>query len=216
MELQNLAATTRDEKGTGAARRARTSGSIPAVLYGPGGESVSLVLDRKDFERMLNKYEGSQAMVRLEVTDKPDLSHPAQLRFVQRDRVDSSILHADFLRISLDKPVQTVVPLNLVGQPKGALEGGVLDQQLREIDIECLPLNVPVCLEVDVTDLGIGDSYHVGVVNAPEGVTILTDEDRTVAAVHAPRVLEETTDEDEEASAEVPEIGEEEAEEDED
>ena len=113
------------------------------------------------------------------------------LKAVQHHPIRGEVLHADFMRIRLDERIQTVVPLVLAGQAKGLVEGGILDHQLRELEIECLALEVPEQITVDVSDLGIGDVIHVADVHVPATVTLLTGTDRAVVAVLAPRVVEE-------------------------
>lgn len=200
MELQTLKAATRAERGKGAAGRDRKAGQIPGVLYGGGGDAVSLKLDAKEFDRLVHSG-GEHAIVQLEVEDAPKLSSPAMLKSVDHHPVRGDILHADFLRIRLDERITTLVSLELVGRCKGVVEGGVLDFQLREVEVECLALEVPEKIEVDTSELGIGDSLHVEQITAPPNVTIVTDPTRSIVAVHAPRVVKSAAEEAEEAEA---------------
>lgn len=209
MELQKLKAKTRSEKGSGAAGRLRKTGAIPGVLYGEGGDAVSLTFDLREFIHLVHGRAGEHAIVQLEVEDNPELASPAILKDVQHHPFRGNVLHADFQRIRLDRKITTSVPVVLTGRSEGVTEGGVLDHQLREIEVECLALEVPDQFEVDITGTAIGDSIHVSVVVAPEGVTILSDPDRAIAAIHAPRlVIEEAA----EAEGEEGEEGEEGAE----
>ena len=121
-------------------------------------------------------------------------------RSVQWHPVKDTLLHVDFLRIRLDQRIQTQVSIVLKGRAKGIIEGGVIDNQIREVDIECLALEVPECIEVDISDLGLGESVHVGDLSVAEGVTILTNPDFAIASIHMPRVVK--TAEEEEAEAE--------------
>ena len=192
MELQQIKAKKRDAAGKGEASRERRAGLVPAVLYGEGGEAVSLTMDAREFSRLVHGRGGEHAIVQLDIENAPDLSSPAIVKAVQHHPVRESILHADFMRIRLDQRITTVVSVTLVGDSVGVREGGVLDHQMREVEIECLALDVPDAIEVDVSGLGIGDSLHVFDLAAPENVTIVTEGDRAVAAVMAPRVVEET------------------------
>ncbi len=201
MELQTLKASTRVAKGKGDAGRERRTGNVPGVLYGGGGESISLKLDAREFERLIHSG-GEHAIVQLSVEDQPELSSPAMLRAVQHHPIRGEVLHADFQRIRLDERITTLVPLELVGHCKGTIEGGVLDFQLREIEVECLALEVPEKIEIDTTELGIGDSIHVEQIPAPPNVTIVTELTRSVVAVHAPRVIKTAEEEAAEAAAE--------------
>jgi large subunit ribosomal protein L25 len=198
MELLTVKAKTRTAGGKGPAKQTRREGSVPSVLYGGGGEPVSLVLDSKSFEQFVQNA-GQHAVLQLDVEDQQDLSSPAMLKEVQHHPVRGQIVHADFLRIRLDEKIQTVVSIVLVGRSKGVIEGGLVDHQMRDVEIECLAIDVPEQLELDITDLDIGDGLHVSDLVAPADVKILTDPQRSVVAIHAPRVVEE----------EVPEEGEE-------
>ena len=202
MEVQILRAKKRETGSKGAARQDRLGGSVPVVLYGGGGDPVSLKLDLREFDQLLHGRSGEHAVVRLEVEDSADLNSPALLKAVQHDPINGSILHADFMRIRLDQRITTSVVLSLLGRAVGVTEGGVLDHQLRDIEVECLALEVPETIAVDVSELNIGDSLHVSQVVAPEGVTIVTDPERTIVAVHAPRVVKEAAAEEGEEGAE--------------
>jgi large subunit ribosomal protein L25 len=197
MELQNLTVNTRQKGKKGHARRLRVDGEIPGILYGGDGQPASLKLNGREFAKMLNAQHGDQAVVQLNFEDQPELNSPALLRFVQTDPVRGDILHADFVRIRLDEKIQTVVSVVLTGKPKGVQEGGVLDQQLRELDIECLALDVPEAIEHDCTEMMINDTIHVENLIAPKGVEILTEAERAVASVAIPQVIEEPEAEEE-------------------
>lgn len=194
MELQTLKATTRAESGKGPARRDRVAGDVPAVLYGGGQDAVSLKVNSREFGRLVHMG-GEHAVVQLAMEDKPELSSPALLKAVHHHPVRGHIMHADFQRIRLDERISTVVALEFTGQCKGVVEGGIVDYQLRELEVECLALEVPDHIGVDITDLGLGDSLHVAQIQAPANVTILTDPSRSVVAVHAPRVAKTAEEE---------------------
>lgn len=192
MELQSLNVTTRNTRGKGPAGQIRAKGVVPAVLYGGDGDSVCLTVDARRFEQLLHRgHGGEHAIVQLEIEDQPALSTPALIKDVQHHPIRGQVLHADFMRIRLDVAIQTVVPVRLVGQAPGITEGGVLDFQLRSIEVECLALDVPDEFVVDVSGLHINESVHVAQVQIPERVTVLTDPDRPVAAVLAPRTVKE-------------------------
>ena len=190
MELQNLSATLREANGKGPARRTRTRDRVPAVLYGMGKDPVALSVDLKSFIHLLHGRAGEHAIVQLEVSEGADHNGPAMLKEVQHDPIRGNVIHADFLRIDLKKKIHTVVPVNLVGRSKGVLDGGVMDQQLRDVEVECLALDVPDAIELDVSELGIGDSFHVSDLKAPDNVSLITPGERAVVAVLAPRVVE--------------------------
>ena len=194
MELRTLKATTRQTVGKEAAGKTRKGGAIPAVLYGGGEPPLSLTVDARQFELLIHHgRSGEHAIVQLDVEDNPAINTPALVKAVQHHPMRGSAVHADFLRIRLDQRITTVVPIRLVGQAPGIIEGGVMDLQLREVEVECLALEVPESIDVDVSELHLNDSFHVAQLKAPEGLAILSDPERTVVAVHTPRVVKETT-----------------------
>lgn len=188
MELQELSVKKRSETGKGVARRTRREGDVPGVLYGGGQDAVGLTVDASLFIQLIHGKLGEHAVVQLKVEDAPDLNTPALLKSVQHHPVKGHAVHFDFQRIRLDEKIQTVVSIELVGRPKGVIEGGVMDHQLREVEVECLATNVPDVLRFDVSNLDIGGSAHVSEIVAPEGVTIITEGDRTIATVLASRL----------------------------
>lgn len=190
MEIKTLTVNTKSDSGKTAARRARHAGEVPAILYGGGIDPVMLAMNYREFELVLHSRAGQHAIVQLEVADNPALNSPALLKAVQRHRTKDVVLHADFQRIRLDERIHTTVQVVLKGQAKGVVDGGVLEHHLREVEVECLALEVPNQLEIDVSELMLGHSLHVSHLPAPEGVSILTDQDRVVVAVHVPRSLE--------------------------
>ena len=195
MDIQTIKVATRTETGKGAARRRRVKGEIPAVVYGEGAESLPIVINTKAFGVLLHGGQGEHAIVQLEVEGKPDLGGPSMLKDVQHHPIRNQVMHADFQRIALDKVIQTHIPIKLVGCCVGIVEGGVPDQHMRELNIECLPLEVPEHFEIDITDITIGGRLHVSDLVTPEGMRILTEDDRTIISIHAPRVVEEAVTE---------------------
>jgi large subunit ribosomal protein L25 len=191
MELHQLKAKKRDAVGKGEASKERRAGLVPGTMYGEGQEAVSLTLDAREFTRLVHGRGGEHAIVQLDIENAPDLSSPAMVKAVQHHPLRDNIVHADFMRIRLDQRITTAVSVTLVGESVGVIEGGVLDHQLREVEIECLALDVPETIEVDVSALTIGDSLHVSDLAVPENVTLLTESNRAVAAIMAPRVVEE-------------------------
>ncbi len=191
MELQNLSVSKREGKGKGSSHQTRVKGLIPGVVYGGGQDPLHIVVNTKVFEKLLHGRFGEHAVVQLEVEGAPDLNSPALLKQVQRHPLKEHVLHADFLRIRLDERIETVVPIELTGQAAGVVEGGVLEHQLREVEVECLALEVPEHILVDVSRLNIGDSVHVSDLIVPEGIKVLTDPERPVASVTVPRAMVE-------------------------
>jgi large subunit ribosomal protein L25 len=188
MEMLALSVKTREVNGKGAARKLRAEGLIPVTIYGEGQEPVSAEVDAKAFEVVTNGKLGENALLDVTVEDQAQLNGPAMIRAVQHHPVNSRVLSADFQRINIDKPVVTVVPIRLVGQCKGLLEGGIPDQTLHKVQIKALPKDVPDVMEADLTPVGIGYSFHVRDLTPVEGVTVLTAPERSIINIKAPRV----------------------------
>jgi len=185
-----LRAEVRHEHGKGAARRLRAAGRVPAVVYGAGDGPVALSLDAQEFDHVLRGLVGEHAIVDLKVAKKRS-KQTVLIQTVQHHALGDEPIHVDFLRVRMDERITTTVPLALVGTCKGVKDqGGVLDHTLHEIEVECLPDNLPETIEVDVTDLMMHDSLHVSDMALPEGVAAITPGDRVVAHVLAPRVVE--------------------------
>jgi large subunit ribosomal protein L25 len=192
MELQTITAEMRKTSGKGAAGRTRREGNVPAVLYGGEGEPVSIKLNGRDFASFMANLTGEMAVVQLDVQDSPEYNSPALLKSLQWHPTKHEVTHVDFVRIRLDERITSTVQLELVGRPKGvAEEGGILDQHMREVEIECLALDIPEVIEVDVSELGLGDTLHADAIQVPESVTLLTDPEYAVASVAIPRMPEE-------------------------
>lgn len=190
MEIPVIKAQLRAKEGKSSTKKVRKEGNIPSVLYGMKEQTVPLKMDAKTFIKMLSHLEGKHPIVKLEIEGDAHLDSPAIIKEIQRDPVNNSIIHVDFLKIRLDQKIHTSVPVVLVGQSEGVKMGGVLDHQLRELEIECLALQIPAHIEIDVTNLVLGHSIHVSDITPPEGVKILTDPDRVVVSIHVPRTLE--------------------------
>ncbi len=183
----SLAASSRTERGSAASRRLRARGLVPAVLYGHGREPQALSLSRAELEKVLTGIAAASTLIDLSVDGTPCKT---LIREIQRTAVRREISHIDFYEIHADEQITVEVPVHLVGTPDGVRNaGGVLDQVLREIEIEVLPADLPERVELDVTALTIGRSLHVRDIQIPNA-TILTDEDATVCTVVPPRIEE--------------------------
>lgn len=188
MDMLTVSVKTREVDGKGGARRKRAAGLIPVTIYGEGQAPVSAEVDLDNFVRVTHGKLGEHALLEVTVEDDNQLNGPAMIRSVQYHPVSSKVMSADFQRIRLDKPVVTEVPIKLVGQCKGLLEGGIPDQNLRQVQISALPLDVPEHVEADLTPVGIGYSFHVKNITPIPGVTVLTSPDRAIINIKAPRV----------------------------
>jgi large subunit ribosomal protein L25 len=189
MEELRLKAEKRIETGKGVARRLRREGVIPAVLYGRDVEPVSLFISARDW-RLLSHHARSNAVIRMELRDDQKVEErPVMVKNVQKAPVDHSILHLDFLQVSMERVVQVEVPIHLVGTPAGLVKGGVVEQHLRTAMIESLPGQIPERIDVDITSLEIGDSIHVREISLP-GVKLLDAPDVAVVGLTPPQAEE--------------------------
>jgi large subunit ribosomal protein L25 len=211
-ENANLKATLRTETGKGAMRRLRREGRIPAVVYGRGEETRSLSLDAHEFEMLMKTRSLDTTLVELAIEGAERKGRVrALVAEVQAHPYKPQVLHVDFQQIHAGERVTVQVPIRLNGTPAGVRAGGVLQHVLHDVEVECAVESIPESIELDVTDLEIGDGIHVAEIPVPEGVTLLVDETRTVCTVAPPTVLE--VPEEEEAAAEPELVGAEEAEE---
>ena len=183
-DATTLNALAREPEGSRANRRLRREGRVPAVLYGGGGEPLHLSIDARELRTAL---QAKGAVLELAVDGD---TTPAMVKDQQRDPVRGDAWHIDFLRVDLKQAIQTTATLELVGieDAPGNTEGGVLEQQLRELQIEALPGDVPEVINLDVSNLELGATVHVSDVTAPNGVTLLDDPEAVVASMTIPRM----------------------------
>jgi large subunit ribosomal protein L25 len=195
VEENALSVQLRPGVGKGVARKLRRAGRIPAVCYGARQEAVPISLDPRALSRLLSKsHAGMNTLIdlRVEGGGGPIDGQVVLLKELQRDPVSGHYLHADLYAVELDKTVQVSVRIHLTGTPEGVrLEGCILDQNLREVELECLPRAIPDELVLDVTALRLNQSVHVRDIPLPEGVTLLSDPGLAVASVIIPKVVEE-------------------------
>ncbi len=177
-------AVNRVADGTGAARRLRHAGDIPAVVYG-NTEPKSIQLNIHDFELLLRDH-GHNFIADLAV--EGEASQKVLLKALQYHPVSGVIIHADFVSISMTESLHVSLPIELLGEPAGAAGGGSLEQLVSEIEVACLPGDMVESICVDVSAMQIGDHMTVGDIELPKGITVLTDAAVAVASVAAPRV----------------------------
>lgn len=188
MEQVKLEVKVRKETGKEAAKREREKGTIPAVVYRKGEESVPLYLDRKAMDLALRTSAGENALISLKIEgDEKAKSKTCIIKEIQHDPLSGKILHVDFNEISLTEAIKVEVPLSAKGEAVGVKQdGGVLEHLLWEIQVECLPTDIPQKLEVDVSNLKIGDALFVKDIVAPKGVKVLNDPGIRIFAVEKP------------------------------
>lgn len=188
MQEITLTVEKRVKSGKGIARGLRRQGNIPGILY-KGGSSLSIQLPKKELSQFINTTAGEQVMVRLEFPGGE--SRFALLKDYQTDPIRGELLHSDFLEVSLTEAVKVNVSLVTVGEPVGVKrDGGILQHGLREVEIECLPDKMPGHINVDVSQLEIGQALHVGDLKFAEGIKVVTDAKKLIASVTAPRAEE--------------------------
>ena len=183
-----VSATSRTDRGKNAARRLRRQGLVPGIVYGGKAGNLAVAVDPKALQRVLRSEAGRNAILRLEITDHRPTN--AILKSWQVDPVKESFLHADFYRIAMDVAIRVTVPIHVVGEARGVkVDAGILELVIREIEVECLPGDIPERIDVDVTDLGINQSLRVSDIPAPAKVKVLQAADQVV--VHVVSVKEE-------------------------
>jgi large subunit ribosomal protein L25 len=196
-----VAAEPRPSRGKNEARRTRAAGKIPAVLYGPGGDSVPVTVNPKDINKILHSKAGHNTIFNLEVNGVEKV--PAMIHDWQHDPVKDTLLHVDLFRIDLNKRIKVKVPVHLTGDPVGVkTQGGHLDVVTREIEIECLPDDIPERFEADIHPLLIGQSLRAGEIQMTGSMKLLSNPDLVIAHVFATRASETAAPEAAAAAAE--------------
>jgi large subunit ribosomal protein L25 len=185
-----LSATIRSDVGTGVARKLRQAGSVPGIIYGHGREPQALVLNTRELGHLLERITAGSTVIELTVGGRVSRT---LIREIQRHPVKQDILHIDFQELVAGEKVVVRVPLVFVGTADGVrTAGGVLDQVMHQVSIRVDPSDIPNHVNVDVTPLTIGHSFHVRDLPLPAGVEVLDDLDATVCVVTAPKAVEET------------------------
>ena len=189
----NIKAEKRDASGKNAARRIRREGNVPAILYGPDVENISLVLNKRDIFDILKSETGENTIFQVDLEkDKPDV----MIKDYQQDVTTDEILHVDLFRISMDKEIRVTVPIVLTGDPVGVkAEGGFVEFATRDVDVECLPKHIPDNIEVDISELHLNQSLKIEDLAQIEGVKIMSDPQAVIVMVEAPSVEEEVVEE---------------------
>lgn len=173
-----LKATPRPPQGTRPARRLRSEGKVPGVVYGLGGDPLPLTVEWRELRAALVTEQGLNAVIHLEVEGERT---PTLVKEMQRHPVRRNVLHVDFIRVDLNKPVDVEVPIHLEGEAEAVQrEGGVIDQTLTSLLVHCKPSDIPAQLAVDISDLEIGSAKHVSDIVLPAGVSTAVELEETV------------------------------------
>lgn len=190
METLEIPIELRESSDKRAAKRLRRLGSLPGVFYGPKAEPIPLQVNKRQLLKSIPDLEGSH-LIRMKSQSSNLQDKVALIKDIQVHPVTGEILHLDFYEVNLTEKLTVKVPLHFVGKPEGVVRGGILQPVVREIEVECLPSDIPPSLDVDVTPLDIGDTLHVSTLPMPAGVDAIFDTDFTLVTVVAPTVEEE-------------------------
>jgi len=203
LELIEIKTKIRTTTGNGPARRLRMSGQIPAVLYGPKTEAVLLSVNKGDLELLFKKGGIGQVVLNLVIQKNGETTtRPAMIKELQTHPVSRNFIHIDFYEIKMDQKITAKIPVVTTGIAKGVELGGILQIIRRELEVECLPLEVPESIEIDISDLDVGDSIHLGKIRLESELEFLEDDNYTVVTVLTPKLEEEEPEEEEEVEGE--------------
>ncbi len=189
METVEIQIEPRELGGKQGAKRLRRQGKLPGILYGSKVEPVPLEVDRKEFVSRVSALEGSH-LVRIKSASPLLANKVALIKEMQFHPVTGEVLHADFYEVDLTAKIRVKVPLHFVGKAEGVVRGGILQPVTREVEVECLPLDIPEYFNVDVSSLDIGHSLHVADLPMPEGVAAIYESNFTLVTVVPPTVEE--------------------------
>jgi large subunit ribosomal protein L25 len=192
LETLEIQVETREVGSKRQARRIRRDGKIPGVLYGPKTPPVALELNKKEFSNRVAGLEGSH-LVRLKSGSTALADKVALVKEMQYHPITGEVIHTDLYEVDLTAKIQVRVPLHFVGKAAGVVRGGILQPIVREIEVECLPLDIPEFFNVEVSALDIGDSVHIEELPMPEGVNVVSESNLALVAVVPPTVEEAPT-----------------------
>jgi large subunit ribosomal protein L25 len=197
LDLIKLNAKLRETSGKGAARRLRQNKAIPAIVYGADNDPVMLSLDTSEFVKIIRDHGSTGLFFNLTIDGKSGKDKIVMLKATQMDTFSLNYLHIDLHEIDMDTEVTVSIPVEPIGESKGVKEGGVIQIIRRELDIVCKPADTPDTIQIDITELEIGDAVHVEDIDLGETVDIPHEVDFTVITIVAPTTEEEEIDEDE-------------------
>jgi large subunit ribosomal protein L25 len=188
MAKVEVKANKREAFGKGACRQMRLKGQLPATMYSGGTEAVSLTVESRAMVKVLNSKQGDRAILELDIEGSKQL---AMIRDMQVKTMSTDLLHIDFIRISMDHKVQVSVPVELLNLDEVKKAGGVTQQNLTEVNVECFPDRIPDFIEVDMGGKEIGESFLISDLSMPEGIELQHEPEEVIASILAPRVLDE-------------------------
>jgi large subunit ribosomal protein L25 len=185
-----LSAQTRPGVGRSAVRKIKQQGLVPAVIYGGRDPAIALQLNSREITNLLSHATSEHFLVDLEIADGGKTTNRlALIQDVQHDPIRQTVLHVDFHAVRADEKIHAAIPVEAVGEPNGVKNfGGILELSLHDIEVECLPKDLPELITIDVSELNVGDAIHIRDVKFPAGVTSRANPDLTVVHVAAPKV----------------------------
>lgn len=192
METLEIQVDARDPGGKRTARRLRRSGKIPGILYGTKTQAVALEFNKKEFSSRVAGLEGSH-LVRLKSSATALADKVALVKEMQHHPITGEVVHADLYEVDLTAKIRVHVPLHFVGKAVGVVRGGILQPIVREIEVECLPMDIPEFFNVEVSELDIGNSVHIEALPMPEGIKAIYESNLALVAVVPPTVEEAPT-----------------------
>lgn len=190
MEGLVVNAEMRTKMGKSAARKLRLQGKIPAVVYGKDVKPLHIFVDLREWRKLQRQIKKTMVLNLRLRKDGDYEERPVMLKDIQYDYLGDNILHIDFLQVSLERPVEVDIAIHLVGEPIGVKRGGIVEQHLHTVTVECLPTNIPERIDVDISNLDIGDSIHLNEIDIP-GLRIVGALDVAIATIVPPTSEEE-------------------------
>ncbi len=198
MEAVDLKVELREKVGGNSPKQLRKEGYVPGIVYGNSVKPFNVQIEKGELEHLLHSSSSEHVMVNLKVDGDESKNCIALLKDVQHHMVADAIIHVDFQAVSMEEEMDVNIPVKVKGEAKGVTEGGLLEIVQHELEIRCLPANIPEVVVVDVADLGLNESIHVKDLNLPEGVKCLDDPDTTVVVVTSVEEVSVKTEESEE------------------
>ena len=195
--MSKLIVKKRNNQGTSSSRRMRSDGLLPGIIYGSDKESDIVEMNLNQVEKILKNHSSDSVLIEVDLEDEGSVR--VLLKEVQYHPVTSSILHVDLQRVVAGKPIQVDVAIELNGEPEGVKSGGIIDHKIHSLSVECLPKDMIESIPVDITNLEIGDSLTVSDITVTSKIKILSDENLQVISINAPKVIDSSDEETEEA-----------------
>ncbi len=196
MSIQSVVAYPRETLGKEESKRLRRKGLTPSVVYGLDAGPIPISVEPRSIGKIISSEKGLNSVLNLEL-EGSGLSRHVMIKVIDRHPVTDKLVHIDFLRIDMDSKVTAMIPIQIEGSPEGVKQGGILTIVRHQVEVECLPKDLPGSIKVDVSGLGIDEALRIKDLPSFDGVELKLGPERTVAVVHAPNIVAEESDEDE-------------------